>query len=77
LIRFFGAWLPFWVWAADLWSLSSQTIALRLKSPRHAWAGGLGTSSPAIFAGDRRLSAWEARWEILRRTTDYLEERGG
>jgi hypothetical protein len=43
---------------------------------RSKWLAGSTLSvSPTVFVGDRSLTAWEARYEIVQRAIEYLESR--
>jgi hypothetical protein len=66
---------------ADFRELQKSTlvIAALLANPRHGWLNSSSTvralTSPTIVVGSQRLTAWEARCEIIRRAIEYLENR--
>ena len=62
---------------ADLRKLQQyvQKISTALANPRNTWLSSLALSSNNIFVGTQRFTAWEARYEIVRRAIEYLEKR--
>ena len=58
---------------------SIRVIAVRLSDPRQAWLYSMlsirALASPDIVFGPERLTALEARCEIIRRAIEYLENR--
>lgn len=51
-----------------------ELVSGALSNPRNSWLSPLGTAAfGAIEVGAQRLSVWEARTEILRRSIVYLE----
>ena len=51
-----------------------EMVTGALSNPRNTWLSPFGTAAfGAIVVGTQRLSVWEARLEILRRTIDFLE----
>ena len=57
----------------------SFRIATLLADRRYGWLASSpmtrALSSPIIVLGTQRLTAWEARCEIIRRAIEYLEKR--
>ena len=62
---------------ADLRKLqqSAQNFAKALANPSNSWLPAPAPSSPSLFVGTQRLTAWEARCEVVRRAIEYLENR--
>jgi hypothetical protein len=66
---------------ADFRELQERTreLAERLGDPRQRWLSSAPSiralSSPIIVIGTQRLTAWEARCEIIRRVIEHLENR--
>lgn len=62
---------------ADLRRLqqSAQNFAKALANPRNSWLSAGAPASPNIFVGTQRLTAWEARCEVVRRAIEYFENR--
>ena len=62
---------------ADLRKLQSiaHSLATALANPWNTWLSPLVPSSPNIFVGNQRFTAWEARCEVVRRAIEYLEKR--
>jgi hypothetical protein len=58
---------------ADLRDLQRSALAISASwgSPKFAWMSPF--SSPDIFVGAQRFTAWEARCEIVRRAIEYLD----
>jgi hypothetical protein len=56
---------------AEFRRLQQQTQIISLAP----WLPRSTLSSPIVFVGERRFTAWEARSEILRRAIEYLETR--
>lgn len=54
---------------------SSLTTAWFLSKPSHRWLSSNTLSSWTIFVGSRRLTAWEARFEVVHRAIEYFESR--
>jgi hypothetical protein len=58
---------------------SLRIIAVRLGDPRQAWLSNVPAfrvlCSPVITVGTERMTALEARCEIVRRAIEYLEGR--
>jgi hypothetical protein len=50
---------------------SALTISASWGGPKFAWMSPF--SSPDIFVGAQRFTAWEARCEIVRRAIEYLD----
>ncbi len=61
---------------ADLRSLQHylDRLAAAAASPRNTWLSPLALSSLRILAGTQPVTAWEARYEIVRRAIDYLQK---
>ena len=52
---------------------SLQNISDGLSNPRHALLTRLPVLSQVISVGTQRFTAWEARYEIVRRAIEYME----
>lgn len=50
-----------------------QKILAALGDPRNDWLSSLALPSWNLFIGTQRVTAWEARDEVVRRAIDYLE----
>lgn len=59
-------------WAAQM--ASAVLAAQKLRGLSHS-ALATVLSPSIVFAGTRRYTEWEARWEILRRVIGHLENR--
>lgn len=66
---------------ADFRELQKSTLELvaRLGDPRHEFLNSSSTiralTAAIIVVGSQRLTAWEARCEVIRRAIEYLENR--
>jgi hypothetical protein len=53
-----------------------ELVTRALNDPRNTWLSPWRTAAfGAIVVDTQRLSVWEARLEIVRRVSDYLENR--
>ena len=53
-----------------------EMVSAALSNPRNTWLSPLGTAAFGVMeVGTQRLSAWDARLEVLRRTIAHLENR--
>lgn len=55
----------------------AETLSASSGTPRLAWLSPLNTSSATVMVGTQQLTTWEARFEIVRRAIEHLNDPSG
>lgn len=59
----------------ELLTLSARIGSLDLSDRRNAWLHPLLFPASTVLVNSQRFTVWEARYEIVRRAIEYLENR--